>query len=213
MAGLALLAAVALSADLLSGGVLTQWDRVVSDVTGSWDLRESGGYRLVWLVTQLGGRGFLLVVLAALVAWLFVRRRTVLPLVRVLVALFLLTLVVYACKYGAGRTAPSAGRSLFHQGGTSFPSGHVANAVLLWGVARWQAVEYALPVPWQRLFRVLSVAAPLAAGAAMIALHFHWLSDALVGAAVGIVLLGVVHLLDGAVLSRWVGARAGRRRP
>jgi hypothetical protein len=60
---------------------------------------------------------------------------------------------------------------------------------------------------------VLSVAAPVAAGAAMIALHFHWLSDALVGAAVGLALLGVVHVLDGVVLSRWVRARAGRPRP
>jgi membrane-associated phospholipid phosphatase len=102
---------------------------------------------------------------------------------------------------------------LFHQGGTSFPSGHVANAVLLWGVARWQAVEYGLPLLWQRLFTALSVAAPVAAGAAMVALHFHWLSDALVGAALGIVLLGVVHLLDEAVLSRWVRARAGRPLP
>jgi hypothetical protein len=32
-----------------------------------------------------------------------------------------------------------------------------------------------------------------------------------VGAAVGLLLLGVVHLLDAAVLSRWVRARTGRR--
>jgi membrane-associated phospholipid phosphatase len=212
LAGLALLAAVALSADLLSGGALAHWDRVLSDLTGSWDLRQSAGYRLVWLVTQLGGRAFLLAVLAPLVGWLLVRRRTVLPLVRVLVALALLSLVVYACKYGAGRTAPSAGISRFRQGGTSFPSGHVANAVLMWGVAHWQAVDYGLPLPWQRLFRGLSVAAPVAAAAAMIALHFHWFSDALVGAAVGLGLLGVVHLLDGVVLSPWARARAGRPR-
>ena len=87
----------------------------------------------------------------------------------------------------------------------------MANAVLMWGIARWQAVEYAL-VPWvQRLFWWLSWTAPIAAGAAMVALDFHWVTDAVVGAALGVVLLGVVHALDAAVLSRWVGARAGRQ--
>jgi undecaprenyl-diphosphatase len=44
----------------------------------------------------------------------------------------------------------------------------------------------------------------------MLVLDFHWLSDVVVGGAVGIVLLGVVHLLDELVLFRWVRARAGR---
>ena len=41
----------------------------------------------MWLVTQLGGRGTILAVLAVLVGYLAWRRRTWLPLVRVLVAL------------------------------------------------------------------------------------------------------------------------------
>jgi hypothetical protein len=36
------------------------------------------------------------------------------------------------------------------------------------------------------------------------------MSDAVAGGCVGIVLLGVVHALDAAVLSRWVRAPAGR---
>jgi hypothetical protein len=44
----------------------------------------------------------------------------------------------------------------------------------------------------------------------MVSLDFHWVSDAVVGAAVGVLLLGVVHTLDALVLSRWVRARAGR---
>jgi hypothetical protein len=45
---------------------------------------------------------------------------------------------------------------------------------------------------------------------AMVSLDFHWVTDAVVGAAVGVLLLGVVHTLDAVVLSRWVRARAGR---
>jgi membrane-associated phospholipid phosphatase len=119
--------------------------------------------------------------------------------------------VVYAFKFGMGRTAPGYPGSYFHRGGTSFPSGHVANAALMWGVARWQAVEYGLPAGMQRLFWGLSVAGPVLAGAAMVALDFHWVSDAVVGAVVGVLLLGVVHTLDDVGLSLWVRARAGRQ--
>jgi PAP2 superfamily len=196
--------------DLLNRGVLERMDLHVSEVVSDWHLRDSWAYVPVWVFTQAGGRGFLLIVLAAMVSWLAVRRRTLLPLVRVVLALALLTLVVYSFKWGTGRTAPAYPGSFFHRDGASYPSGHVANAVLMWGVARWQAVEYGLPAPVQRATWVLSVVGPVVAGVAMVALDFHWVTDAVAGLAVGLLLLGVVHALDASVLSRWVGARAGR---
>jgi hypothetical protein len=45
----------------------------------------------------------------------------------------------------------------------------------------------------------------------MVSLDYHWVTDAIVGACVGLLLLGVVHALDAVVLSRWVRARAGRQ--
>ncbi len=202
--------AVGVTADLLGRGVLERLDVEVSAVVSDWGLRDSPGYWPVWAVTQIGGRGTILIVLTGLVGWLCVRRRTLLPLVRVLVALALLTVVVYALKYGTGRTAPAYPGSFFHRDGASYPSGHVANAVLMWGVARWQAVEYRLGPRVQRTLWVLSVAGPVATGIAMVALDFHWVTDAVVGGAVGVVLLGVVHALDAVVLSRWASARVGR---
>jgi membrane-associated phospholipid phosphatase len=201
---------VAVTADLLSRGVLERMDLRVSEVVSSWGIADSGAYWPVWAVTQLGGRGFILIVLAGLVGYLGWRCRTAVPLVRVLVALVLLTLVVYSFKYGTGRTAPAYPGSFFHRDGASYPSGHVANAVLMWGVARWQVVAYRL-APWvQRTTLVLSVAGPVATGVAMVSLDFHWVTDAVVGAAVGILLLGVVHALDAALVSRWAGVRTGR---
>jgi hypothetical protein len=44
----------------------------------------------------------------------------------------------------------------------------------------------------------------------MVSLDFHWVTDAVVGAAVGVLLLGVVHALDAVAMSRWASARAGR---
>ncbi len=206
----ALVVAVGVTVDLLSRGALERFDLSVSEVVSAWDLRDSPAYWPVWAVTQIGGRGTILIVLAGLVGWLCLRRRTVVPLLRVLVALALLTVAVYAVKYGTGRTAPAYPGSFFHRDGASYPSGHVANAVLMWGVARWQAVEYRLDLRVQRTLWWLSVVGPVATGIAMVSLDFHWVTDAVVGAAVGVLLLGLVHALDALLLSRWTGARAGR---
>jgi membrane-associated phospholipid phosphatase len=207
----ALLVGGLVTADLFTRGWLERMDLRVSEIVSDWDLQKSAAYPVVWAVTQVGGRVSILVVLAGLVSYLAWRRRTWLPLLRVVVAVALLTLTVYAIKDGTGRTAPGfPGSFFFHADGASFPSGHVANAVLMWGVARWQAVEYGLPARVQRTFWLLAVVGPIATGVAMVSLDFHWVTDAVVGAAVGIVLLGVVHALDALVLSRLVRARAGR---
>jgi membrane-associated phospholipid phosphatase len=208
----ALVVAIAVTADLLARGLLERMDVRVSEIVSDWGLRESASFYPVWVVTQLGGRGSILLVLAVLVGYLGWRRRTWMPLVRVLLALALLTVAVYAIKEGIGRTAPRfPGSFFFHDDGASFPSGHVANAVLMWGVARWLAVEYDLPARVQQAFRLLSVVGPVATALAMVSLNFHWVTDAVVGAAVGVLLLGAVHTLDALVLSRWVRARAGRQ--
>ena len=204
----ALVVGTLITADLLTGGVLERLDLRISHVIGGWGLRDSGAYPFVWAVTQLGGRATILGVLAILVGYLGWTRRTWVPLLRVLLALGTLTLGVYALKHGTGRTAPGhPDEVFFHLDGASFPSGHVANAVIMWGVARWLAVEYGLPERVQQAFWWLSIAAPVATGLSMVSLDFHWLTDAIVGGAVGIVLLGVVHRLDAVVLSRWVRAR------
>jgi membrane-associated phospholipid phosphatase len=206
----ALVVAVLVTVDLLASGISERLDLRVSEVVSGWELSGSRAYPVLWAVTQLGGRVTLLVLLAVLVLWLARRRRTWLPLWRVLAALLLLTAVVYAAKYAFGRTAPAYPGSFFFADGASYPSGHVANAVLAWGLARWQAVGHGLAPPLQRVLRWLAVAAPVATGVAMVCLDYHWVTDAVVGGAVGVLLLGVVHTLDALVLSRWVRARAGR---
>ena len=207
----ALLVALGGTLELLVGDGLEQVDTRLGDVIGSWGLRDSPAYPTLWLLTQLGGRVTILLVLGGLVTYLAWRHRTLLPLARVLIALALLTAVVYGLKYGTGRTAPSYPGSYFYRGGESFPSGHVANAVLMWGVARWQAVEFGLSPPVQRTFAVLAVAGPVATGAAMLSLNFHWLTDALIGGAIGLLLLRLVHSLDSAVLCRLSASRVHRQ--
>ena len=208
----ALVLGVLVTADLLSRGRLERLDLRVSEIVSDWGLQDSAAYPLVWVLTQLGGRVTILVVLAALVGYLAWRRGTWLPVLRVVVAVAVLTAGVYAIKHGTGRTAPAfPGSYFFHDDGASFPSGHVANAVVMWGVARWQAVRYGLSAALQRVFWWLSVAGPVVTGAAMVSLDWHWVTDAVVGAAAGIVLLGVVNAVDAVALSRWADAHPGAR--
>jgi hypothetical protein len=115
--------AVAVTADLLAGGVLEDGDRWVAGVIDTWGLRDSVAYPALWLLAQVGGRGTIVMTVGALAAWLAWRHRTLRPLLQVLVALALLTVFVYAMKYGTGRTAPDYPGSYFHRGGQSFPPG------------------------------------------------------------------------------------------
>ena len=208
----ALLVGGLVTVDLLNRGRLERMDLRVSEIVSDWGLRDSAAYPLVWLLTQVGGRVTILVVLAGLVGYLAWRRGTWVPALRLVLAVAVLTAGIYAMKYGTGRTAPAfPGSYFFHDDGASFPSGHVANAVVMWGVARWQAVRYGLSATVQRVLWWLSIAGPLVTGAAMVSLDYHWVTDAVVGAAAGIVLLGVVHALDAFVLSRWVYAVDGPR--
>jgi membrane-associated phospholipid phosphatase len=211
LAVLSLLVGGLITADLLADGRMLRLDLRVSEIVSDWGLRESAAYPLVWVVTQLGGRVTILVVLAGLVGYLAWRRGAWLPLLRLALAVGVLTAGVYAMKHGTGRTAPAfPGSYFFHDDGASFPSGHVANAVVMWGVARWQAVRYGLPATVQRTFWWLSIVGPVATGVSMVSLDYHWVTDAVVGAAVGIVLLGVVHAVDAIALSRWVREPACR---
>ncbi|MBJ7452331.1 MAG: phosphoesterase PA-phosphatase, partial [Blastococcus sp.] len=64
--------------DLLTYGASERFDVRVSDVVEGWGLADSAAYPLVWVVTQIGGRGTILVVLAGLVGYLAWTRRTLL---------------------------------------------------------------------------------------------------------------------------------------
>jgi membrane-associated phospholipid phosphatase len=203
--------AAAIAGEVLAGGWLRRMDgRVAAGIAG-WHLRDGAAYPLLWLATAPGSRGVLLAVLLAVAGWAGWRHRTLRPLGQTVLALALLAAVVGAVKLGAGRPAPVAAGWAPSRDGTSFPSGHVANAVVGWGVVRWQSVAYRLPAAVRRPAAVLAVVGPVSAGLAVLALDFHWLSDVVAGAAVGVSLLGVVHALDGVALSLWVRARAGRR--
>lgn len=210
--------AIWMTLDLIFDGVVSRFDEAVAEVIGGWEVRENPVlYAIGWVISQIGGqRGTILVVMGGLIAYICWTRRTLQPLIRTIVAIVLLSAVVYAFKYGLGRTAPAYPGSYLHRGGLSYPSGHTANAVLMWGLATWLAVYYGLPLGVQRFFAALFVVSPIASGVTMVLLNFHWVSDLVTGAGVGIILLWVLHLIFDGPVGKWTGIPdtwVRRRRP
>lgn len=193
-----------LTLDVVLDGPWHRADLVIADWIGALALRESAVPNAVlWVLTQSGGRATILVVVGLLTVYIMRERRVWQPLLRVVVASLLLTVVVYALKIGLGRTAPGYGASLFFVDHRSYPSGHSVNAVLWWGLAVWLVRSYALPAWVVRVFTVVAVAAPVLTSLAMLALNYHWLTDVLAGLALGVALLWVLHLIFSTRLADW----------
>jgi membrane-associated phospholipid phosphatase len=206
-AALAVVVLVAVLADVLNHGVLTHIDHSVSARMRDWDLRDGGSYHVIYPLTWFGQRGPVLIVglpVAAALAWC---TRSLELIVRLIVALILLTVVVYVFKDWVARSAPPID-GLHTRDGQSFPSGHLANSVLVWGLLAWYAAREsaagrrsvraarggrarALAV-LAAVLRVVRIVGPIAVVVGMTLLDFHWISDFVAGAAIGVALLWVV---------------------
>lgn len=196
--------------DVLWRGPWTRLDAHVSSAVLDLGLRHAPWPKnAVYILTMFGGRVPIVVVTGCFIVAVGLARRTLQPLLRIAAALGLLTLVIYAFKWGVGRTAPVV--DALHAGGTSYPSGHVPNAILMWGVMAWLAVDYRLGRYWIRLFGVLRFLGPCLAAAGMLLLDWHWLSDLVAGAAFGIVLLAVLHVVFDGPIGRWGDLRPRSR--
>lgn len=205
---LAVLAAVTL--DVLLGGPLTALDRVLSDLMVSTRLPEPGwdrpGQMPLDQLVNFGDRDVVVSILLVALAVLCWRSRTLVPLARLAVLGLLVVLTVYGLKVGIGRPAPDG---LLPPGAVrSYPSGHTATAVVLWGLLAGLAAEYPSSGLSQRVTAVLSWLGPLLTMSGMLIRDYHWFSDLIGGAALGAVLLQAERL----ALRHWRGARRGNGR-
>jgi undecaprenyl-diphosphatase len=207
---------------VLSGSPLVELDTAVLRWSPSTRWPELFGFMSAWVV--LGQRAVCLALAATWLGIRALRTRDLRPLITLGLATLLLNVSVGLVKTAIGRLGPlQLGATAMHTGastvftdGTIFPSGHVANAVVTWGLLAWLA---------RRHRRVWGVAAGLLAvsiGLTTLYLGTHWVSDVLAGwAAGGLVLLAVpalaptverLALASGAAL-RWVRSGAGEVRP
>jgi hypothetical protein len=198
---------VLITVDVLAGGPLTHLDRSVSDWARSTGLVGPGwerpGRRIAdWLV-NFGDREVAGIIVIVAIGWICARARTLMPLVRLAVLAGLTASVVLALKYGVGRPAPSGvdGPEAFR----SYPSGHMATAVVLWGTLYSVVAEYPRYAVSRQVAWLLSWLAPLMVMVGMVLRDYHWVTDLVASAALCTVLLQAERL----ALGHWRSARRG----
>jgi membrane-associated phospholipid phosphatase len=204
--GLAALVLALTTLDVAHHGSLTDFDRAVSRRMIDWDLRHNSVVRpMMRVLVMFGQRGVVLAVTVPVICYLTWRARRSEFALRYLLALVTLTIAVYALKNAVPRYAPLAVTKSARQ--ESYPSGHLANAILVWGVVTWCALRAHAPSALSRALRVIRAVAPAAVIVGMTVLDYHWISDFIGGACIGILLLPVV------LLPVWgsVAARIDRR--
>jgi undecaprenyl-diphosphatase len=151
---------------------------------------------------------------ATLVAlpWFFWRSwksRSSRPLVMLVTALIVLNLSVGVVKLATGRIGPSATHHVHavFEGGDIFPSGHVSNAVVLYGLIAMLAVSF------RRTICLLAAVVSISVGLCTVYLDTHWVSDVLGGWLAGLlVLIALPWLMPYAQRIADATIRWGRRR-
>jgi len=132
--------------------------------------------------------------LAAFVAW---RRRRWYPLMVYLMVWIVHSGLIELIKVWAGRGRPDTGQPALGGivGGTSFPSGHSASAVVYFAMAGVFLAALTGDGRWQRRMTAVAAVVTTLCAASIFYLGAHWVSDVVAGTAIGIaewLLLGPV---------------------
>jgi membrane-associated phospholipid phosphatase len=158
---------------------------------------------LVMLVDDLGLRSvtaIFLIITAILIGRGFKSWR---PINLSILALLLLNLTVGASKLLFGRTKPHSGFDLvFTDSGLSYPSGHAANAVLIWGIIAYLIFRYSHKEPFEGM-RLTWFVSIITIGVCLASLYrnTHWFSDLLGGLFIGSALLVLIIAIDRSIKS------------
>jgi undecaprenyl-diphosphatase len=216
LAGLLAAVLLALLVGVLTGSRLVDLDEAVYRWAPEEHWPAVSGVLGRWVV--LGQRAVCLSMAAVwlgLRAW---RTRDARPLGVLLVATVLTNIGVGGMKDLVGRLGPlqlgadavlPGASGVFTAGGTIFPSGHTANAVVTWGVLALVARGH------RRLGAALAASVAVSVGLTTVYLGTHWLSDVLAGWCVGgLVLLVLPTAMPvAAAAAQRVRRLAPRRRP
>jgi uncharacterized membrane protein YkvA (DUF1232 family)/membrane-associated phospholipid phosphatase len=194
---------------VLANGWFLGTDLAVRD----WcDARTARWRATYWAARGLNlvGQGTPLAVLALVLTGVLVwRTRSVRPLLLFLAAYGSTYLTLGGLKLWLDRAAPH-NRHVPHPerlftGGLSYPSGHVTNAIVWYGVLVMLLVALlprGLPAGWRRALRVVP---PVIVAGTTTYLGFHWLTDGAAGLLLGLALDRVLHGI------RWDRLPLGRR--
>ncbi|GIJ51611.1 hypothetical protein Val02_84970 [Virgisporangium aliadipatigenens] len=152
---------------------------------------------LYWTARVLNylGQGWLLQLMSLAAAlWLVRRERSIRPLLPVAAAYVSLVALVGPVKVLTDRVAPhhESGAAEFFTGGMSYPSGHVANSIVWYGVLALLLGGVLSPAA-RRWLRILP---PVVVLVITTYLGFHWLTDSIAGLFAGLLLDRVLRRID-----------------
>lgn len=186
-------AALLLSYSLLTLAVVLRWGPLdaLDQWVASFHMRRQwpGLQRFVLDYVMLGQRAPSTFAVLPIFLIMARQRRSWQPLLRLGVALLVLNVSVGAVKLSTGRIGPffTHYASKVFAGGDIFPSGHTANAVMLYGVLA------TLVAPrWRPLVVAATAWIAVTVGLGTLYLHFHWFSDMVGGWLAGALVIMVL---------------------
>jgi len=160
-------------------------------------------YFILRRIDDLGLRWLSAVAILLLSAYLWRRFNTFRPLLLSVVALLALNGVVGVFKLAIGRTKPRLDMDILNFGGMSYPSGHISNAVLIWGLFAYLIYRYLWSESKSAKY-LITVVTSVSTAIMLVSLYrnTHWFSDLLGGIFLGGALLISVTALDRVIPSR-----------
>ncbi|GAB3477438.1 hypothetical protein GCM10027440_11850 [Nocardiopsis coralliicola] len=191
------MAVLLITMTMLSAGPLHPIDRFVNEAPRPyWD--EVRVFLILW-PDNVASRFVAIPVLAVASLQLAYWFRSWRPIILSGVGVVGMMSLVASMKLLLGRNHPRAGDPAFFNdaGGVSFPSGHGANAVLIYGLVLFLIIRYGVARPHivRRLFATIVVIAALQFAVSAF-LHFHWFTDLVTGMIAGGLSLRIVMRLD-----------------
>ena len=195
---------------LLAAGPLQPYDEMLQ---GYWAKRYTPNWAsfLDAVPNAVAGQAVCLPVLLAVAIYLARKHHTWHPLAIVAAAEASFYIGIGGMKLLLGRTAPAAGEGGFWKGGVfehgwygiAYPSGHAAEAVLIYGAAAYLLLSYAGPEVRIRR-RLTWLVSLIALNATVVAFYlgFHWPTDLVAGLLAGGLVLRLMVNGDRALRAR-----------
>lgn len=184
----AIVGIIAITVDVLWGGISRSLDSAVSEFMASTvDQRTRNG--LIYL-NWLGEQPYSMLPLMAITLYATVRTRRLRPGIMVVLILAVLVAATQPMKMAFGRTGPETGLDMFGMGDTAYPSGHAAGAVVIWATVVRIALAlwgHRIPMLRRRWGRMVIVAGICCLGGTpLVGLNYHWITDLFAGWLLGI---------------------------
>jgi membrane-associated phospholipid phosphatase len=182
--------------DILNKGLLYKADQLIADL----ERPKFEGFSnfIILLIDDLGLRWFtasILLITAALISKRFKSWR---PLNLSVLSLIFLNVFVGAAKIGFGRCKAKEDFDLcMFTDGMAYPSGHISNALVTWGLFAYIIFRYTHRAPFEGLKLYWLVAlVTIAVGVVSLLRNTHWFTDLLGGMFLGGAILVLVVAID-----------------